>query len=81
MIGVNFQAPELSFTSGVVPMPMVPRIGDQIFLGDFITEDEESEILSKNERPNIDSLFVRNVTWLRSQKQKEVYVLVVLYHE
>ena len=78
MIGVTFQAPDLKFQTGTIPMPLVPRVGDQIFLSDFITEEDEEKILKTNTNPDIDHLFVNHVTWFRSPKEKEIYVLVIL---
>lgn len=78
MIGVTFQVPDLDFTSSTIPMQFIPQIGNQVFLGDFISEDESKEIIIKNKTPNIDSLVVSHITWMRSAKHKEVYVLIIL---
>ncbi len=78
MIGVTFQVPELDFSTRVIPMAFVPRIGDQVFMSDFINEEEEAKIFENNENPEIDGLFVTNVTWFRSPKEKELYVLIIL---
>lgn len=81
MIGVTFQVPDLNFTTSTIPMQLIPQIGHQIFLGDFITEEEENKICSENKNPNIDSLIVKNVTWLRSPRHKEIYVLITLFND
>lgn len=78
MIGVTFQVPHLDFTSSTIPMQYIPQKGDQVFLGDFISEDESKNILSKNKNPNIDSLVVAHTTWLRGPNHKEVYIIITL---
>lgn len=59
-----------TITSEEVILPAVPSVGHQIFLSDFITEDEENKIFRKYPNMNINLLIVKHVTWLRKKKLK-----------
>lgn len=78
MIKAIFQLDSNSFTSKEIILPAVPSVGNQIFLGDFIDEGEERKIFEKGFSQNLDSLIVKHVTWLKSPKDKQVYILITL---
>lgn len=77
MINVVFEIPAVKFQSKELILPGIPRLGDQIFLSDFISEKEEEVILKADSTLYIDSLTVMHVTWLRGNDEK-VYLLISL---
>ena len=77
MINVIFEIPSIKFQSKEITLPGIPRVGDQVFLADFVSEKEEEIIMNADNKIYIDSLIVMHVTWLRGN-DKNVYLLISL---
>lgn len=77
MIDVIFDVPAINFFTPKVPMPEVPRKGDQIYLNDFISDEDQELIMEKKSGINIDSLFVTHITWYRDDDQKAYAILTL----
>lgn len=78
MITAKFEIPEVNFQSNDFELPTLPRVGDQIFFTDFISEKEQSKILKINNKIDLEGLYVKHVAWFRNPKNSVVYFNVTL---
>ena len=76
MIKARFSVSKVNFTSDDVILPAVPAVGNQIFLGDFITEEQDVKINSNDPTFHPDLSVVKHVTWFKNKD--EVYLLIEL---
>ncbi len=78
MIKVVFEIPACSYELKKIKFPAAPRVGDQIFLTDFITEKEEEQMIKNAGHIWLDGLIVTKVLWMRDETNKEIYLYITL---
>ena len=59
-------------------LPVLPNVGDQFFLDDFMDAEEQKYIRSFGEKVNGDQFFVDSRLWMFNEEFEEVYVEIWL---
>ena len=79
MIKANLKIADSNFQLKInLELPVLPNIGDQFFLGDFMDESEEEELMKIKPTTIVDDFFVVSIVWFYSKKDNEPYVMIWL---